>query len=117
MCINPPLPPPEKVIKYGKDEYPQVTLIVAPTALLAQWKEEIETHCKKREFRVVIHHGKNKIKTVKELRDMDVVICTYQAIMNSFPAPSKEKKLTEEEKEAYLHDVWETRRKDRKSVV
>ena len=109
MCLNRP-PPPPKGGSYRKDDYPQVTLIVAPAALLDQWKDEIYTHSKPNEFRVFIHHGENKIKTMRDLREMDVVICTYQAIMHSFPAaPKSVKKMKRDEREDYVSKMWDTR--------
>lgn len=106
MCLNPPIPPPTDRA-YLKKDYPQVTLIVAPAALLDQWKDEIITHCKKNEFSVFIHHGQNRVKTAKELWKMDVVICTYHAIMNSFPSIPKDlkRKMTKKgEQENWLED-------------
>ena len=75
-----------KKMGYGK-----TTLIVAPASLLhqvrtrmkhnldhhwgyCQWREEIETKCQDGLLRIHIHHGKYKLKTVKELRAFDV--CT-----------------------------------------
>ncbi|KAG8906658.1 hypothetical protein FRB99_006359 [Tulasnella sp. 403] len=53
-----------------QEERRKQTLIVAPAALLDQWRDEIET--KAEMFRVFIHHGPSKAKTVKEFRKFDV---------------------------------------------
>ncbi|KAG8982678.1 hypothetical protein FRB90_006633, partial [Tulasnella sp. 427] len=55
------------------------TLIVAPAALLDQWKDEIET--KAEMFRVFIHHGTKKAKTSDALRKYDVVITSYTTML------------------------------------
>ncbi|KAG8956394.1 hypothetical protein FRC04_004475 [Tulasnella sp. 424] len=55
------------------------TLIVAPAALLDQWKDEIET--KADMFRVFIHHGPKKAKTAQALRKYDVVITSYTTML------------------------------------
>lgn len=49
-----------------------------PLALLAQWKEEIET--KMEGFTVLIHHGTTKAKSTKELGKYHVVLTTYQTM-------------------------------------
>lgn len=64
---------------------PRVTLIVAPLAVLAQWKTEIQLHCEADLLRVHIHHGNHKLKTVEAFHRYDVVLCTYQAVLHSFP--------------------------------
>jgi SNF2 family DNA or RNA helicase len=99
MCLNPP-----------QEGDPKVTLIVAPPALLAQWKDEIERHCKKNQFSVHIHHGATRIKTVKELAKKDVVLCTYHAVLNSYPKRPKDRKnMTVEQYNAWWSEAWETR--------
>ncbi|GJJ14040.1 hypothetical protein Clacol_008297 [Clathrus columnatus] len=58
--------------KARKSDFSKTTLVVVPASLLRQWKEEIETKCQDGLLRVHIHHGKDKLKTVKELRAFDV---------------------------------------------
>ncbi|KAK3045417.1 hypothetical protein LTS18_013853, partial [Coniosporium uncinatum] len=59
----------------------KTTLIVAPVALLRQWKAEIEDKVKPRyKLDVHIHHGSGKHgkkQSFKQLQDFDVVITTY----------------------------------------
>lgn len=55
------------------------TLIVAPAALLDQWKDEIET--KADMFRVFIHHGPKKAKNAEALRKYEVVITSYTTML------------------------------------
>ena len=112
MTIHPPPPPPADGRRYKRSEYPQVTLIVAPMALLNQWKDEIETHCRRRTFSVHIYHGDGKkaVRTARDLEGLDVVLCTYQAVMHSFPSrPKNGKQMTQAEREAYQAKSWESR--------
>ena len=55
----------------------KTTLIVAPVALLLQWKEEIE-RISRNALSVFIHHGKDKAKHHKEFKRFDVVITSTQ---------------------------------------
>ena len=65
--------------------YSKTTLIIAPASLLRQWREEIETKCQDGLLRVHIHHGKDKIKSVKCLRRYDVILTSYQTLTAEFP--------------------------------
>ncbi|KAF8253640.1 hypothetical protein K440DRAFT_533033 [Wilcoxina mikolae CBS 423.85] len=112
MCLNPPPPPPDDGSKYKRGDYPQTTLVVAPVALLDQWKDEIETHCRRNTFKVHIYHGKGKdsIKTARDLEQMDVVLCTYQAVMRSYPPkPKNRKSMTKDEYDKWFNDAWDRR--------
>ncbi|CAD6573847.1 MAG: hypothetical protein CYPHOPRED_005227 [Cyphobasidiales sp. Tagirdzhanova-0007] len=51
------------------------TLILAPVALLEQWREEIESKTA-HTMRVHVYHGNSKIRNVKELAKYDVVLTT-----------------------------------------
>lgn len=63
----------------NKSEDPAVktTLIVAPLALLDQWKLEIEMKTDD-SMKCLIYHGQVKAKTKKELMKYDVVLTTFQ---------------------------------------
>ncbi|GAA5958411.1 hypothetical protein JCM3765_007868 [Sporobolomyces pararoseus] len=71
MCANESRDPEEKS-----------TLIVAPLALLEQWKEEIEEKTEKGYFSILIYHGpeRKKIK-LKQLKKYDVVLTTYTTLV------------------------------------
>lgn len=62
----------------NKSEDPAVksTLIVAPVALLNQWKLEIEMKTDD-SMKCLIYHGQGKAKTKKELMKYDVVLTTF----------------------------------------
>ncbi|KAF8890769.1 SNF2 family N-terminal domain-containing protein [Infundibulicybe gibba] len=65
----------------------RTTLIVVPAALLQQWKDEIDTKTNG-VFTVHIHHGKDKLKKLSDVRSKDVVITTYQSLNMDFVVPS-----------------------------
>ncbi|KAG8863478.1 hypothetical protein FRB96_008218 [Tulasnella sp. 330] len=76
MAVNPP----DLEAEDQRDDRRKATLIVAPAALLDQWRDEIET--KADMFRVFIHHGPKKAKTLAALRKYDVVITSYHTLHN-----------------------------------
>ncbi|KAM5537320.1 hypothetical protein V8D89_009050 [Ganoderma adspersum] len=68
-----------------EDEH-RATLIVVPSALLLQWKEELETKANGI-WDVHIQHGKEKIKDAKRLAEKDIVITTYHTLNLDFSIP------------------------------
>ncbi|KAF8749771.1 SNF2 family N-terminal domain [Rhizoctonia solani] len=63
----------------------QATLVVAPAALLDQWKDEILSRTDDGLFKVRIHHGKDKLRSAKEVGKYDIIITTFQTLTNEFP--------------------------------
>lgn len=61
MVMNPP----------DEDSDVRTTLVVLPTALLQQWKDELETKTNGM-FDVHIHHGTKKIKKLQDMKAKDV---------------------------------------------
>lgn len=78
----------------------KTTLVVVPAALLQQWKEEIETKSNDL-FTVHIHHGRDKLSTLMDVRSKDVIITTYQTLNMELTIP---KDIEEGEELAYLED-------------
>ncbi|KAF8958574.1 SNF2 family N-terminal domain-containing protein [Flammula alnicola] len=68
------------------DDDCRTTLIVVPAALLQQWKDEIDTKTNGL-FEVHVHHGKDKLKKISQLKSMDVVITSYQTLCQDFNVP------------------------------
>jgi SNF2 family DNA or RNA helicase len=66
MCANP-----------SDDPVCAATLIIAPLALLEQWKQEIAVATEEGTFKVLIYHGPSRPKNKKEVQKYDVVITTY----------------------------------------
>ena len=62
----------------GQDRKVRTTLVVAPLALLQQWKLEVET---KSTLKAYIYHGPGKSKSKNFLRDKNVVITTYGSLV------------------------------------
>ncbi|KAK5111963.1 hypothetical protein LTR85_011710 [Meristemomyces frigidus] len=71
------------VTRRSDDPRCKTTLVVAPVALMRQWKQEIQTKIKPgfhHALSVYIHHGASKKKTFRELQTYDVVLTTYGSI-------------------------------------
>ncbi|KAG1773367.1 P-loop containing nucleoside triphosphate hydrolase protein [Suillus placidus] len=77
----------------------KTTLVVVPAALLQQAKE-IETKSNDL-FTVHIHHGRDKLSTLMDVRSKDVIITTYQTLSMELTIP---KDIEEGEELAYLED-------------
>ena len=60
----------------------KTTLIVAPVALMRQWKQEIQQKIKpgRHALTVFIHHGQGKKKDFHSLRNFDVVLTTFGSL-------------------------------------
>ncbi|KAJ9094678.1 hypothetical protein QFC21_005835 [Naganishia friedmannii] len=83
----------------------KTTLIVAPLALLEQWKLEIESKTYG-QLDVYVFHGPNKNITKKKLKKYDVVLTTYGTLVQQFPAPEKRKKK-KKKRDDYIDDSGE----------
>ncbi|KAH7912078.1 SNF2 family N-terminal domain-containing protein [Hygrophoropsis aurantiaca] len=62
-------------------------LIVVPAALLQQWKEEIETKTNDL-FTVHIHHGRDKLSSIADIKSKDIIITTYHTLIADCTVPS-----------------------------
>ncbi|KDQ22579.1 hypothetical protein PLEOSDRAFT_1109681 [Pleurotus ostreatus PC15] len=69
----------------------RANLVIAPTALLEQWKNEIEEKTNTG-FKVLIYHGNNKPRRKKELLDYDVVLTTFATMAYEWPDAEAEQK-------------------------
>ena len=67
----------------SKDKKIKTTLIVLPLALMHQWKTEIESRS---DLTVKIYYGKEKTKSLNELRKYSVVITTYGCMTSERPS-------------------------------
>lgn len=54
------------------------TLIIAPLALLEQWRQEIAIATEDGTFKVLIYHGPSRPKDKHVIQQYDVIITTYQ---------------------------------------
>ncbi|KAJ3868041.1 SNF2 superfamily protein [Lentinula novae-zelandiae] len=73
------------------DKSRRTTLILAPTALLDQWKMEIEVKTNIG-LKVLIYHGPSKLKRAKDLLEYDVVLTTFQTMALEWPDIEQEEK-------------------------
>ncbi|CAG8470192.1 11603_t:CDS:10 [Dentiscutata heterogama] len=67
-----------------KSKSSKSTLIVAPTALIYQWKSEILSKTDQGLFEVHVYHGQNKA-SYHNLKKYDIVITTYQTLLRECP--------------------------------
>lgn len=104
MVLNRPSPD-------ARADDPKTTLIITPTALLRQWEDEILQHTAEGTFDVFVHHGNNKIRSLKHLKSLDVIITSYHTIMMSHPSPKRpSKRMSKGEVEEWWEDQWEKRK-------
>lgn len=71
------------VTRRSDDPRCKTTLVVAPVALMRQWKQEIQTKIKpgpRHALSVFTQHGPTKKKSFRELQVYDVVLTTYGSI-------------------------------------
>jgi len=71
------------VSRRSNDPRCKTTLVVAPVALMRQWKQEIQTKIKpgpRHALSVFVHHGQSKKKEFRDLQVYDVVLTTFGSI-------------------------------------
>jgi SNF2 family DNA or RNA helicase len=70
------------VTRKSDDPRCKTTLIVAPVALLRQWRQEIQQKIKtgRHALTVFTHHGASKKKNFRDLQHYDVIITTYGSL-------------------------------------
>ncbi|WVQ71425.1 hypothetical protein IAR50_000962 [Cryptococcus sp. DSM 104548] len=83
----------------SKDPKQKTTLIVAPLALLGQWKVEIESKTTPGLLKVCIHHGPKRTASIANLKQYDVVLTTYGMLVSEGP---NEKKMVGEDGHSYV---------------
>jgi SNF2 family DNA or RNA helicase len=97
----------------------KTTLIIAPVALLRQWKAEIETKSVST-INVLIYHGSSRPSKAKELTKYDVVLTTFGTLASEWPdslsgeAKMKRKKSKKED-DWIVHDSDEGAKKSRRN--
>ncbi|XP_072744570.1 transcription termination factor 2-like [Anoplolepis gracilipes] len=57
------------------------TLVVCPASLLSQWANEVRTKCKRGLLSVEIYHGSNRRSIPKQLSKNNIVITTYNLLI------------------------------------
>ncbi|ORY40897.1 SNF2 family N-terminal domain-domain-containing protein [Leucosporidium creatinivorum] len=71
----------------SNDPAEKTNLIIAPVALLEQWKDEIEDKCEKNQFKILVYHGEGKknVTKIKHLQKYDVVLTSYHTLAMEWP--------------------------------
>ncbi|KAF9071904.1 SNF2 family N-terminal domain-containing protein [Rhodocollybia butyracea] len=87
----------------SQDPKCKTTLILAPTALLDQWKLELETKANVAN-RALIYHGSSKPKKASELLKYDVVLTTFQTMALEWPDLEAEEKKKKQKAKAKRDD-------------
>jgi SNF2 family DNA or RNA helicase len=131
------------VSNVSEDPKCKTTLIIAPTALLDQWKLEIEMKTNNN-FKCLIYHGtcvydlipspklivfalgSGKVKSKKSLLQYDVVLTTYQTMALEWPDIETEDKAKAKKKKKKSDNfietdseggVWKKNKKERESCI
>ncbi|GAA5983297.1 hypothetical protein JCM10908_000229 [Rhodotorula pacifica] len=77
----------EGVLEDGPEEpderYDDMTLIVCPLSVAANWTEQLQQHVGKKRLKWHMYHGEGRDVSKRELRKYDVVISTYQTLAGS----------------------------------
>ncbi|KAJ3023132.1 UNVERIFIED_CONTAM: hypothetical protein HDU68_008757 [Siphonaria sp. JEL0065] len=71
----------------------KTTLIVAPTSLILQWKEELSQKVKTGTFKVLVYYGKERknYQSIHSLKRFDIVITTYGTVAMEWPVAKKKR--------------------------
>jgi hypothetical protein len=78
-------PPGEKDCSRGV----KATLIVVPSSVIEQWLDEIRNHAEASVFPKILRYKASSKIPVPVLRDLDIVVTSYQEVMRQFPFPSQ----------------------------
>ncbi|TKA56849.1 hypothetical protein B0A53_01250 [Rhodotorula sp. CCFEE 5036] len=77
----------EGVLEGGPEEpderYDDMTLIVCPLSVAANWTEQFQQHVGKKRLKWHMYHGEGRDLSKRELRKFDVIISTYQTLAGS----------------------------------
>ncbi|KZV76703.1 hypothetical protein PENSPDRAFT_646154 [Peniophora sp. CONT] len=75
----------------------KTTLILAPLALLPQWKQEIEDKTDG-SFKTIIYHGTNKPRDIEDILEYDFVLTTLSTLALEWPDPEEDTRREKKEK-------------------
>ncbi|KAL9074423.1 MAG: hypothetical protein Q9157_004383 [Trypethelium eluteriae] len=68
------------------------TLIISPLTVMSNWTGQMEHHMSKNKpLRVLVHHGPSRIKSAKDIQDVDVVVTTYGTVTTDHFGKSSKK--------------------------
>lgn len=69
----------QTIALFMNDVTKKPNLVIAPTVLLMQWKNEIAQHTLDK-LKVVMFHGANRSNNVEDLMEYDVILTTYSVL-------------------------------------
>jgi SNF2 family DNA or RNA helicase len=76
----------------SSDRKMRPTLIIAPTSLILQWKQEILERVSRDKLRVTMYYGANRIKDPKAFNNFDIILTSYGTVAGEWPKEPKKKK-------------------------
>ncbi|GAA5843841.1 hypothetical protein JCM3766R1_005942 [Sporobolomyces carnicolor] len=83
------------------ERFDDMTLIVCPLSVASNWTDQFQQHVGKKRLKWHFYHGEGRELTKKQLREFDVVISTYQTLVNGIEEVTpKPKTKSDEEEEA-----------------
>lgn len=92
-----------------KDDIPKdfsnTTLIVVPLSVLSNWEKQIHDHCAPRALSCFAYYGTNRNILSSELTTYDIVLTTYQTVMNQFVPEKRSAKRAKVDLEKSLFDI------------
>ncbi|KAJ3210536.1 hypothetical protein HDU82_007940 [Entophlyctis luteolus] len=83
----------------NKSENPQrrATLVVAPTSLILQWREELRMKVRSGTFKVFLYYGKDKkFTSINALKQYDIVLTTFGTVAMEWPQRKKKRSQKKE---------------------
>jgi SNF2 family DNA or RNA helicase len=76
----------------SSDRKMRPTLIIAPTSLILQWKQEILERVYSDKLRITLYYGQNRIKDPRLFNNFDVILTSYGTVAGEWPKEPKKKK-------------------------
>lgn len=78
---------------------------VVPLSVLSNWEKQIHDHCAPRALSCFAYYGTNRNILSSELTTYDIVLTTYQTVMNQFVPEKRSAKRAKVDLEKSLFDI------------
>ena len=75
---------PDYYYESSSEVHVRSTLIVVRAPLLHTWHHQLQTHLNPGTLSWLIHHGKQRLRSIMELESTDIVVTTYQTLVAEF---------------------------------
>ncbi|KAK5626093.1 hypothetical protein RRF57_001808 [Xylaria bambusicola] len=76
--------------------YYPTTLVVAPATAIEQWESEIKTHVSEDYIQGILHYKESKKLPIVALKNMDIILVSYQELCRQLPSKKFIARLEEE---------------------